>query len=221
MRIGSDGSWRQMPPDNSSTSSVESGQGAQQTNQTEETSGRSSSSSFFGRLCSRCSDGLSRVGAAISSAFYSLISSIRGLGQYITRDRTGSGDSSEKLAPRVSNHGTGGQYGSTSHTDSNKRDSGPPPFSPPPPPTNQRHGGPDQDPIYDVPRGVGSTSPPLPPHGKQDPIYDTPRSVGVVGAPIPMPQSGVSHSQEPIYDTPKKPGESSSSVGSSSSSSSS
>ena len=87
MRIESDGSWRQVPPNNSSTSSVESSQGAQQTNQTEETSGRRSSSSFWGRLCSRCSSGLSRVGAAISSMFSSLVSSIRSLSQYITRDK--------------------------------------------------------------------------------------------------------------------------------------
>ena len=219
MRIESDGSWRQVPPNNSSTSSVESSQGAQQTNQTEETSGRRSSSSFWGRLCSRCSSGLSRVGAAISSMFSSLVSSIRSLSQYITRDKTASGVSSGSLAPRVSSHGIGGQDGSTRHTTSNPRDSAPPDFSPPPPPINKRHGGPYSDPIYDVPHGVGSTSPSLLPHGKPDtdPIYDTPRNFGIVGAPIPMPQSGGNRSQEPIYDTPKKPGESSSSSSSSSS----
>lgn len=205
MRIGTDGSWRQVPPGNSSTNSVESGQGAQQTSQTEETSDRSSSNSFWGRLCSRCSNGLSRVAVTISSMFSSFVSSIRSLGQYITRDKTGSGDSSGNLAPRVSTH-------------SNQQNSGPPSFSPPQPPINQRYGGPD--PIYDVPRGVGSTSPFVPPDGKSDPIYDTPRSLGI-GAPIPMPQSGGGLSQDPVYDTPRKPGESSSSVGSSSSSSSS
>lgn len=203
MRIGADGSWRQVPLGNSSTNSVESGQGAQQTNQTEETSGRSSSNSFWGRLCSRCSSGLSRVAAVISNVFSSLVSSIRSLGQYITRDKTGLDDSSGNLAPRVSTH-------------SNQRNSGSSSFSPPP--TNQKHGGPD--PIYDVPRGVGSTSPFVPPYGKSDLTYDTPRGLGR-GAPIPMPQSGVSLSQDSVYDTPRKPGESSSSVGSSSSSSSS
>lgn len=221
MRIGTDGSWRQVPPGNSSTNSVESGQGAQQTSQTEET-GHSSSSSFWGSLCSRCSKGLSRVRAVISSMFSSLVNSIRSLSQYITRDKTGTGDSSGGLAPRVSTHGAGFyQDGSASHSTSNLRDNGPPDYSPPPPPVNKGDGESGTEQIYDTPRvGGWSTSSSSHSHVKTDyePIYDTPR---VFGTPIPMPQSGGGLSQDPVYDTPRKLGESSSSVGSSSSSSSS